>query len=75
MEVIIIGCGKVGVTLADQLVREDHNVVMVDTSAERLQVFRKILTLLNWLETAPASAPNWKPGFRLRHSDSSDRFR
>ena len=31
MEVIIIGCGKVGVTLADQLVREDHNVVMVDT--------------------------------------------
>ena len=39
MEVIIIGCGKVGVTLADQLVREDHNVVMVDTSAERLQSF------------------------------------
>jgi len=37
MEVIIIGCGKVGITLADQLVKENHNVVMVDTSSERLQ--------------------------------------
>lgn len=37
MEIIIIGCGKVGLTLADQLVKENHNVVMVDTSSERLQ--------------------------------------
>ncbi len=33
MEIIIIGCGKVGLTLADQLVKENHNVVMVDTSS------------------------------------------
>ena len=39
MEIIIVGCGKVGVTLAEQLVQEGHNVVMVDTSAERLQSF------------------------------------
>jgi trk system potassium uptake protein TrkA len=38
MNIIIIGCGKVGITLAEQLVNEDHNVVMVDTSAERMQV-------------------------------------
>ena len=37
MDIIIIGCGKVGTTLAEQLVREDHNVVMIDTSAERMQ--------------------------------------
>lgn len=37
MNIIIIGCGKVGTALADQLTREDHNVVMVDTSAERLE--------------------------------------
>ena len=36
MDIIIIGCGKVGTTLAEQLVREDHNVVMIDTSAERI---------------------------------------
>lgn len=37
MEIIIVGCGKVGVTLAEQLVMEGHNVVMMDTSSERLQ--------------------------------------
>lgn len=38
MNIIIIGCGKVGITLAEQLVNEDHNVVMVDTSPERMQM-------------------------------------
>ena len=37
MDIIIIGCGKVGTTLAEQLVREDYNVVMIDTSADRMQ--------------------------------------
>lgn len=37
MEIIIIGCGKVGLSLAEQLGKEDHNLVMVDTSAERIQ--------------------------------------
>lgn len=37
MDIIIIGCGKVGTTLAEQLVKEAHNVVMVDTSQERVQ--------------------------------------
>lgn len=64
MEVIIIGCGKVGVTLADQLVRKI--IVMVDTSAERLQSFRKILTLLNWLKRRQHQHPiEAQPGFRL----------
>ncbi len=39
MEIIIIGCGKVGRTLAELLVKENHNVVMVDSSAERLNNF------------------------------------
>lgn len=37
MEIIIIGCGKVGLTLAEQLGKEDHNLVLVDTSADRIQ--------------------------------------
>lgn len=36
MNIIIVGIGKVGRALADQLVREGHNVVMVDRSAEAL---------------------------------------
>lgn len=36
MNVIIIGCGKVGITLAEQLVQEHHNLVLIDSSAQRL---------------------------------------
>lgn len=37
MEIIIIGCGKVGSALAEQLSQEDHNITIIDISSERLQ--------------------------------------
>lgn len=37
MNIIIAGCGKVGYTLAQQLNDENHNITLIDTSAERLQ--------------------------------------
>ena len=37
MKCIIIGCGKVGITLAEQLCQANHDVVIMDASAERMQ--------------------------------------
>ncbi|MDO4325274.1 MAG: Trk system potassium transporter TrkA [bacterium] len=37
MDIIIIGCGEVGMTLAEQLAEEHHNIAVVDTSLEKLQ--------------------------------------
>ena len=37
MNIIIIGCGKVGFTLASQLVDEGHNITVVDISEENLE--------------------------------------
>ena len=37
MNIIIAGCGKVGVTLAEQLRAENHEITMVDIDAERLE--------------------------------------
>lgn len=37
MQIIIVGCGKVGRTLAERLSAEDHNLILVDLSAERLR--------------------------------------
>lgn len=37
MKCIIIGGGKVGVTLAEQLCQENHDVVIMDASAKRMQ--------------------------------------
>jgi len=36
VEIIIIGCGKVGQTLAKMLVKEKHNVTIIDKAADRL---------------------------------------
>lgn len=37
MHIIIIGCGKVGLSLAEQLSEEEHDITLVDSSAEKLQ--------------------------------------
>lgn len=37
MQIIIVGCGKVGKTLAQQLDEEGHNITLIDISASKLQ--------------------------------------
>lgn len=37
MKIIIIGCGKVGFALAEELTAEKHEVTIIDSSANRLQ--------------------------------------
>ncbi len=37
MKIIIVGCGKVGITLASQLGEEGHNITMIDISSEKIK--------------------------------------
>lgn len=37
MEIIIVGCGKVGYTLVEQLSGEDHNIVVIDEREEKVR--------------------------------------
>ena len=37
MNIIIVGCGKVGRTLAEQLSNEKHNIVIVDIIEKKIQ--------------------------------------
>lgn len=34
MKIIIVGCGNVGATLAEQLSKEGHDITVVDTRAQ-----------------------------------------
>lgn len=36
MNIIIVGCGKVGYTLVEQLSGEDHDIVVIDTNEEKV---------------------------------------
>lgn len=37
MNIIIVGCGKVGRTLVEQLSNEEHNIVVIDKNAEKVR--------------------------------------
>lgn len=54
LRIIIVGCGKVGHTLTEQLVREGHDVTIVDTS-ERV-VRDTTDTFERWASKATAQA-------------------
>ena len=46
MNIIIIGCGKVGFALAEGLTLENHDVTIIDSSDERLQDAKEELDLM-----------------------------
>ena len=37
MQIIIVGCGNVGVTLAEQLSTEGHNITVIDLNSDVVQ--------------------------------------
>ena len=38
MKIIIVGCGKIGTTLAEQLSSEHHDLVVIDTNPQKIQM-------------------------------------
>ena len=49
MEIIIVGAGKVGFTLAEQLVKEKHSVVVVDVDQNRLNDVSSVIDVMGVL--------------------------
>ena len=48
MKIIIVGCGKVGTTLAEQLNRENHDITLIDTDDEALKNISDNVDLMKW---------------------------
>ena len=46
MNIIIVGCGKVGTTLAEQLSGEGNDVVVIDTKYEKVQAISNSLDIM-----------------------------
>ena len=38
MQIIIVGCGKVGRTLAEQLQEEDTDITLIDINADTIEI-------------------------------------
>ena len=37
MKIIILGCGKVGYNLAEQLIQEGHDITIIDSKADKVE--------------------------------------
>ena len=46
MKIIIIGCGKVGRALIEQLVSENHNITVIDTNPKKIQTITEDLDVM-----------------------------
>ena len=66
MKIIIVGCGKIGCTLAAQLSYEQHDLVVVDTNPLKIQQLSETIDVMGLLETAPGSTFCQKPALRRR---------
>ena len=56
MNIIILGAGQVGGTLAENLVREENDITLVDTNIERLKDLQSRLDIRTVVGSA--SDPN-----------------
>ena len=46
LQIIIVGCGKVGRTLVEQLSREGHDITIVDRDAEKVQTISSLYDVM-----------------------------
>ena len=60
MDIIIVGCGKVGFTLVEQLSNEDHNIVVIDEKPEKVQYITDRLDVMASWGTASTIRHCWK---------------
>ena len=46
LHIIIVGCGKVGVTLVEQLSKEGHDITIIDKSHKTIQALTNIYDVM-----------------------------
>lgn len=49
MKIIVVGCGKVGYALAEQLSEEGHEITVIDSKAERVQATVDALDVIGYI--------------------------
>ena len=67
MQVIVVGCGKVGRTIAAQLVNEDNDITVVDTNAERVDGISTIYDVMGVVGNATSFKTLSEAG--IEHAD------
>ena len=62
LKIIIVGCGKVGTTLVEQLSKEGHDIIIIDKNAKKVQEIANmydIMGIVGWSEMVPVIVYRW----------------
>ena len=46
LNIIIVGCGKVGITLIEQLTKEGHDITLIDKDTQKIQEISNIYDIM-----------------------------
>ena len=59
MKIIIVGCGNVGITFAEQLSTEGHNIMVIDTREQIVEIYNSY-DILGVVEMAQVLIFRWR---------------
>ena len=67
MNIIVVGCGKVGTTLAKQLIQEEHNVSVIDTNRNVVNLFSNSFDALGVVGNGASYSVQIEAGIETAH--------
>lgn len=70
LEIIIVGCGKVGMTLIEQLSKEGHNITIIDKNAEKIQTVSSLYDIMGLVGNGASYSVQMDAGIEMRISSS-----
>lgn len=59
LKIIIVGCGKVGTTLVEQLSKEGHDIIIIDKNAKKVQEIANMYDIMGIVVMVPVIVYRW----------------
>ena len=67
LNIIIVGCGKVGTTLIEQLVKEGHDITIIDKNSEKVQEIASYYDIMGLVGNGASYSVQMEAG--IEHAD------
>ena len=66
MNIIIVGAGKVGITIGEQLSSENHNITIIDLNQKKVEEAEEKFDVMGVVGTAPVTKFRWRQALWMR---------
>lgn len=67
LNIIIVGCGKVGTTLVEQLIKEGHDITIIDKNPQRIQELTNLHDIMGLTGNGASHSVQMEAGIEKAH--------